>query len=213
MATEQPGGVFRCGNLLSQNPRMLEVFAQITDSGRVDAAVLIEGESGTGKQEVARAIHQASAARRPGPLILLNCGAIPGTLLESALFGHVKGVFARLEAVVRPGVIEKAQSGTVCLCHIEGLPRAVQDRLLRVLQERRILRVGAPEEIEVDARVIATVLGENTLANEETFRQDLRYQLGVLRLRLPPLRERSEDIPLLARHFVQKYSDPTGPPA
>jgi DNA-binding NtrC family response regulator len=204
--------VFRCGNLLSKNPRMREVFDHITTFGKVDATVLIEGESGTGKLEAARAIHQASAARRSGPLIVMNCGACPETLLESELFGHVKGVFARPEGVVRPGALEKARGGTVYLSHIECVPTRVQVKLVSVLRERRAVRVGEDREFEVDVRIIASTLSPDELAKEE-FRQDLRYRLQVLRLRLPPLRERPEDIPLLARHFTQQSSDPAGPPA
>jgi DNA-binding NtrC family response regulator len=192
---------------------MQEVFDQIAAFGKVDATVLIEGESGTGKQEVARAIHQASAARRSGPLMVLNCAALPEALLESELFGHVKGVFARPEGVVRPGAFEKAHGGTLFLGHVEGLPPGVRARLLRVLQERRLVRVGDVREVEVDVRVIASTPGLKHLADEGAFRPGLLCRLGVLRLCLPPLRERPEDVPLLARHFARLYSDPAGPPA
>jgi DNA-binding NtrC family response regulator len=212
MAARQSSGVFRCGNLLSQHPRMHEVFDQIAAFGKVDATVLIEGESGTGKQQVARAIHQASA-QRPGPFVNMHCGALPENLLESELFGHVKGVFARPEPVFRPGVFEKAHGGTLLLRHVENLPLGVQARLLRVLDERRLVRVGDVRVVEVDVRVIASASGLKLLADEGAFRLDLLCRLGVLRLRLPPLRDRPEDVVLLARHFARQYSDPAGPPA
>jgi DNA-binding NtrC family response regulator len=212
MATRQPGEVCRCGNLLSKHPKMREVFEQITAFGKVDASVLIEGENGTGKQEVARAIHQASAARRTGPLVAVNCSALPENLVESELFGHVRGAITGASQV-RPGAFEKAHGGTLFLGHVEGLSLGVQARLLLVLEEGRLFRVGDSQEVEVDVRVIASTHGLKHLADEGAFRLDLLYRLGVLRLRLPPLRERSEDIPLLARHFTEKYADPACPPA
>jgi DNA-binding NtrC family response regulator len=211
MGTMQRNGVFRCGNLLSKHPRMHEVFDQIAAFGKVDAPVLIEGESGTGKQEVARAIHQASD-QRLSPLVMMNCGATPENLLEIELFGHVRSVFARPEWEFRPGAFEKAHGGTLFLGHVESLPPGVQVRLLRVLAERRLVRVGDVREVEVDVRVIASTSGLKQLVDEGAFRLDLFWRLGMLRLHLPPLRERPEDVGLLATHFAQQYCNRTGLP-
>lgn len=181
------------------------VFDQITAFGKVDAPVLIEGESGTGKQEVARAIHQASAARRSGPLVDLNCAAYSEALLESVLLGHVKGGFARPEPMVRPGAFEEAHGGTLFLDHVENLPPGIRHKLLRGLQERRIIRIGDVHEVAVDVRVIASTPSLKHLVGEGAFCPDLFCWLGMLHLRLPPLRPqmaphwRTETVIALAR--------------
>jgi transcriptional regulator with GAF, ATPase, and Fis domain len=169
--------------------------------------VLIEGETGTGKEQVALAIHSATQARS-GPFIAVNCAALPESLLESELFGHEKGAFTSAMSQ-RQGRFELADGGTIFLDEVGDLPAAMQAKLLRVLQERRFERVGGTESIEVDVRVIgATNRSLQTLMQDGKFREDLYYRLHVVKIELPPLRERPEDIPLLAAHFAQKYSRP-----
>jgi DNA-binding NtrC family response regulator len=198
-------------NLLSNNPRMREIFDLIANVAGTNATVLIEGETGTGKEEVARAIHQASPMHA-GRLIAVNCAAIPVTLLESELFGHEKGAFTgALE--LRRGRFELANGGTLFFDEVGDLPLAIQAKLLRVLQERRFERVGGAESIEVHVRLIAaTNRSLQRLVQERRFREDLYYRLNVVRIELPPLRERPEDIPLLAAFNVEKYAPPGHPP-
>src|SRR5204862_7738440 len=157
----------------------------------------IEGETGTGKEQVALAIHQASQVRT-GPLIAVNCAALPETLLESELFGHEKGAFTSAVGK-RIGRFEMANSGTIFLDEVGDIAPAMQEKLRRVLQERRFERVGGTESIEVDVRVVgATNRSFQKLFQEGKFREDLYYRLNVVKIDLPPLRERREDIPLLA---------------
>ena len=192
-------------NLLSKNPRMFELFELIGDVAETTATVLIEGETGTGKEEVARAIHRASADRRTGPFMAINCAALPESLLESELFGHEKGAFTGA-ANQRKGRFERAHEGTLFLDEVGDIPTSMQVKLLRVLQERRFERVGGHETIDVDVRVIAaTNRSLSRLVREGKFREDLYYRLNVVKIDLPPLRERGEDIPLLAAHFAQKH--------
>ncbi len=194
-------------DILSKNPRMHQVFELINKVAQTTTTVLIEGETGTGKEQVARAIHQASH-ERSGPMIAVNCAALPENLLESELFGHEKGAFTSAVGQ-RRGRFELAEGGTIFLDEIGDVPAAMQAKLLRVLQERRFERVGGTESIEVDVRIIAaTNRSLLRLVKQGTFREDLYYRLNVVKIDLPPLRERPEDIPLLATHFAQKYARP-----
>jgi DNA-binding NtrC family response regulator len=194
-------------NILSKNPRMHQVFELVSNVADTTATVLIEGETGTGKEQVARAIHGASRVRT-GPMVAVNCAALPENLLESELFGHEKGAFTSAVSQ-RRGRFELADGGTIFLDEVGDIPAAMQAKLLRVLQERRFERVGGTESIEVDVRVIAaTNRSLQKLAKQGTFREDLYYRLNVVKIELPPLRERPEDIPLLAMHFVEKYARP-----
>jgi len=194
-------------NILSKNPRMHAVFELISNVAHTTATVLVEGETGTGKEQVARAIHMASHLRT-GPMIAVNCAALPENLLESELFGHEKGAFTSAIGQ-RRGRFELADGGTLFLDEVGDIPAAMQAKLLRVLQERRFERVGGTESIEVDVRVIAaTNRPLQRLVRQGRFREDLFYRLNVVKIELPPLRERPEDIPLLAQHFVEKYTRP-----
>jgi len=198
-------------NVLSKSPKMADVFDLITNIADTISTVLIRGETGTGKEQVARAIHQVSAAHRPGAFVAVNCAALPETLMESELFGHEKGSFTGA-AGQRKGRFEHAHTGTLFLDEIGDLPQAVQVKLLRVLQERRIERVGGNQPIDLDVRVIAaTHQPLEKLVKEGKFREDLYYRLNVIRIDLPPLRERPEDIAVLAEHFCQKYVRPNQP--
>jgi DNA-binding NtrC family response regulator len=201
---------FTFNNVVSKNPRMHAVFELINNVGHTNTTVLIEGETGTGKEQIARAIHQVSA-HRSGPLVVVNCAALSETLLESELFGHEKGAFTNAIGQ-RKGRFEIADRGTVFLDEVGDVPPGMQAKLLRVLQERRFERVGGTESIEVDVRVIAaTNRPLRRLVKHGKFREDLFYRLNVIRIELPSLRERMEDIPLLAAHFLQKYGRPGDP--
>jgi DNA-binding NtrC family response regulator len=198
-------------NIISKNPRMHGIFELISNVAHTITTVLIEGETGTGKEIVARAIHQASD-QRVGPLIAVNCAALPENLLESELFGHEKGSFTSAVGQ-RKGRFELADGGTIFLDEVGDVPAAMQAKLLRVLQERRFERVGGTESIEVDVRVIAaTNRSLQKLVRQGTFREDLYYRLNVVKIDLPALRDRPEDIPLLATHFAEKYTRPGEPP-
>ena len=199
-------------NVLSKSPKMIEVFDLIGNIAQTTSTVLIIGETGTGKEQVARAIHQASADLRSGQLVPVNCAAIPETLLESELFGHEKGSFTGAISQ-RKGRFEQAHKGTLFLDEVGDIPRAMQVKLLRVIQERRIERVGGSEPIQIDVRLIAaTHQSLEKMVKEGKFREDLYYRLNVIRIELPSLRERPEDVPLLATHFSQKYARGTKPP-
>ncbi len=199
-------------NVLSKSGKMADVFDLITNVADTASTVLILGETGTGKEQVARALHQASAAHRSGPFVAVNCAALPEALMESELFGHEKGSFTGA-AGQRKGRFENANGGTLFLDEIGDLPFPVQVKLLRVLQERRIERVGGNQPIDLDVRVVAaTHQSLEKLVKENKFREDLFYRLNVVRIDLPPLRDRPEDIPLLAEHFCQKYARPNQTP-
>ena len=192
--------------VLSVNPRMHAVFELIRSVAQTTTTVLIEGETGTGKEQVARAIHDASSTLRSGPFVAINCAALPETLLESELFGHEKGSFTGAIGQ-RVGRFEQANGGTLFLDEVGDIPTTMQAKLLRVLQERRFERVGGTASLEVDVRVIAaTNRGLPTMVEKGRFREDLYYRLNVIKIDLPPLRERPEDIPLLATHFAGKHA-------
>lgn len=191
-------------DIVAKSEKMLEVIDISKRVAQVNSTILIRGESGTGKELIAKAIHRASP-RRDGPFIPVNCGAVPDTLLESELFGHEKGAFTG--AIARKlGRFELAHKGTIFLDEIGDMPPALQVKLLRVLQDKRFERVGGTKTIEVDVRVIAaTNQNIEQLMAENRFREDLYYRLNVITIFVPPLRERPEDIPLLAEHFLRKY--------
>jgi DNA-binding NtrC family response regulator len=199
-------------NVISKSPKMIEVFDLISNVAETTSSVLILGETGTGREQIARAIHQASAAHRSGQMVAVNCAAVPESLIESELFGHEKGSFTGAIAQ-RKGRFEQAHNGTLFLDEIGDIPLHIQVKLLRVIQERRIERVGGAEPIEIDVRLVAaTHRSLDKMVREGTFREDLYYRLNVIRIELPSLRERPEDIPLLATHFTQRYSRGKAPP-
>ena len=193
---------FKFEDILAKSPNMQEVFRTIAKVADYKTTVLITGESGVGKELVARAVHRRS--QRPGPFVPVNCGAIPENLLESELFGHKKGAFT--DAVQdRRGLFEEATGGTLFLDEIGELPLGLQVKLLRVLEDEKIRRLGETRDITVDVRIIAAThrdLQAETRAGR--FREDLFYRLNVLPIHVPPLRERREDIPLLVEHFVSR---------
>jgi two-component system NtrC family response regulator len=192
--------------MLGTSPPMQEVFSSIRKVSTTDVPVLIVGESGTGKELVAGAIHR-QGSRRKFPFVPINCGAIPENLLESELFGHEKGAFTDAH-IQRKGRFETAQGGTLFLDEIGELSLPLQVKLLRFLQEQKIERVGGREEIFIDARVLAATNKDLKQAiSDGKFREDLYYRLGVVTIQLPPLREREEDILVLATALLQKYAD------
>jgi DNA-binding NtrC family response regulator len=195
-------------NVLSKSPSMFRIFELVDHIAETTSTVIIEGETGTGKEQLARAIHQASSAARQGNFVAINCAALPETLLESELFGHEKGSFTGA-TTQRKGRFEMANRGTLFLDEVGDIPPLMQIKLLRVLQERQFERVGGSETIEVDVRVIAATNQRlDTMVKEGKFREDLFYRLNVIKMDLPPLRERTEDIPILAAHFAEKYARP-----
>ncbi|HEV8134087.1 MAG TPA: sigma-54 dependent transcriptional regulator [Pyrinomonadaceae bacterium] len=199
----------KLGNIIGRSARMLSLYQMIETVAQVQSTVLVTGESGTGKELVARAIHDMSP-RAEKPFVSVNCGAFTETLLESELFGYVKGSFTGANAN-RKGLFEAANSGTIFLDEIGEMSSAMQVKLLRVLQERKVRPVGATEETNVDTRVIAATNRDlASMVSAGTFREDLYYRISVIPIELPPLRERSEDISELANHFVQKFCAPTG---
>jgi two-component system NtrC family response regulator len=192
--------------IIGQSQAMHEVFSTIRKVASSDVAVLIQGESGTGKELVARAIHAASP-RRERDFVAINCGAIPENLLESELFGHERGAFTGAHAKVQ-GKVEYAQGGTLFLDEIGDLPAPLQVKLLRFLQDKSIQRVGGREDIVVDVRIVAAT--NRTIAEEiksARFREDLYYRIGVVTIQLPPLRERKEDISVLATLFLMRFAE------
>jgi PAS domain S-box-containing protein len=196
-------------DIVSKNARMLEIFDILPTIAESDSTVLIEGESGTGKELIARAIHELSE-HKEGPVVTINCGALPDTLLEAELFGYKAGAFtdARKD---KPGRFKLAENGTIFLDEIGDISPALQVRLLRVLQERTYEPLGGTESLTTNARVIAATnqnLAE--LVERGDFRQDLYYRINVIRLLIPPLRERKEDIPLLVEHFLHFFGSLKG---
>ena len=192
-------------SFVGHSPALLKVLARAQQVARTDADILIEAESGTGKELLARMIHRLSS-RSDRPFVAVNCAACPETLLESELFGHVKGAFTGA-TVAKPGKFELASGGTLLLDEIGEMPLALQPKLLRVLQERELDRLGDTRTFQIDLRVIATTNQPLWAAVQQgKFRDDLYYRLNVIPLTLPPLCDRCEDIPELARHFAQRYA-------
>ncbi|MCL4190556.1 MAG: PEP-CTERM-box response regulator transcription factor [Thermoguttaceae bacterium] len=195
--------------MLGSSANMQQVFTLLRKVAPSDASVLILGESGTGKEMAGRAIHRLSL-RKDGPFVAINCGAIPENLLESELFGHEKGAFTGAHAA-RPGRLELANDGTLFLDEIGELSTALQVKLLRFLQERSIERVGGRKLIPVDTRVIAATNADlKTAVAEGSFREDLFYRLAVVTIRIPPLRERDDDVVLLAKAFLKRFAAQEG---
>ena len=194
----------KLGNIIGQSSRMQALYQMIETVAQVPSTVLVTGESGTGKELVARAIHDMSP-RAEKPFVSVNCGAFTETLLESELFGYVKGSFTGANTN-RKGLFEAANKGTIFLDEIGEMSPAMQVKLLRVLQERKVRPVGATEETDVDTRVIAATNRDlASMVSDSTFREDLYYRISVIPMELPPLRERAEDISELATHFVEKF--------
>ncbi|HEY7801658.1 MAG TPA: sigma-54 dependent transcriptional regulator, partial [Dehalococcoidia bacterium] len=199
----------RFADIVGRSEPMLEVFKLIETVAPTNSTILITGESGTGKELAARAIHVHSL-RRDRPFVAINCGALPETLLESELFGHMRGAFTGA-ALNKKGLLEVAERGTIFLDEIGEMSPMMQVKLLRVLQERRFRRLGGTEEVEADIRVIAATNQDLAhMVAEGKFREDLFYRINVIPVHLPPLRERREDIPLLAEHFLEKYREQMG---
>jgi two-component system response regulator PilR (NtrC family) len=198
-------GRYKLERLLGKSPPMQRVFDVLRKVASARTSVLLIGESGTGKELAARALHELSS-RADHSFVAVNCGAIPETLLESELFGHVKGAFTGAGAD-KQGLFEAAHNGTLLLDEVAELPVSMQVKLLRVLQERKVKLVGGVSEREVDVRIVAATNRDlETEVEKGTFRQDLYYRLNVIQVRLPPLRERREDLPLLVDHFIRKFS-------
>jgi len=203
---ESLGKHFDKGNLIGRSPAMTKLLETVAQVAPSEATVLITGESGTGKEMIAGAIH-FNSPRREGPFIKINCAAITETLLESELFGHEKGAFTGADRR-KEGKFRQADGGTIFLDEVSEMSTAMQIKLLRVLQERELTRVGGSEVVKVDVRVI-TATNRDLIAYIQSgrFREDLYYRLNVVTLHVPPLRERREDIPLLAQHFLGTFSD------
>jgi two-component system response regulator FlrC len=198
--------------IVTRNAPMLNRLERARRMAATDATLLLSGESGTGKEMVARAIH-AWSPRAEAPFVALNCAAMPETLVEAELFGHERGAFTDARAA-RAGVIEQADGGTLFLDEIGEMPAAAQAKLLRVLQDRSVRRLGGTTTREVDVRFIAATNRSLTeLVRERLFREDLYYRLAVMTVELPPLRERADDIAVLAEHFVRRFAADYGRPA
>jgi two-component system NtrC family response regulator len=194
------------GGMIGQCPEMQAVFSMVRKVASSDASVLVQGESGTGKELVARAIH-AMSLRKDGPFVPINCSAIPETLLEAELFGHEKGAFTGAHAQVQ-GKVEYAQNGTLFLDEIGELPALLQVKLLRFLQDKTIQRVGGREDVVVNTRILAATNKDLTKEiGEGRFREDLYYRLGVVLIKVPPLRDRKGDLVVLATYFLKRYCD------
>jgi DNA-binding NtrC family response regulator len=193
-------------NLVGDSEPMLKVYAMIEKVARTDSTILLLGESGTGKELVARALHNYSR-RKERPFVGVNCAALPETLLESELFGYVKGAFTGANKF-KKGLFESAAGGTLLLDEVGSIPLGMQSKLLRVLEEREIRPVGATKSVPIDVRIVAATneLLEERISKGE-FREDLYYRLSVIPIKMPPLRERSTDIPLLVRHFLREIRE------
>jgi len=196
-------------NIIGRSKAMQDVFDLVETVAPTNSTILVTGESGTGKELVARAVH-TNSLRRDQAFVALNCGALPETLLESELFGHMRGAFTGA-ATTKKGLLEAAERGTVFLDEISEMSTMMQVKLLRVLQERKFRRVGGTEEIDADIRIIAATNRDLAkTVSEGGFREDLYYRINVIPIHLPPLRERREDITPLAEHFVAKYREQMG---
>jgi len=198
-------------NFVGRSPKILDVFETIRKTADSGSTVMITGESGTGKELVAQALHWESN-RRGGPFVSVNCGAVPETLMESELFGHVKGAFTGAVASTE-GLFAAADGGTLFLDEITEIPHTVQVKLLRAVQERQIRRVGDTRDVKIDVRLIAASNRDlGRAVTDGLLREDLFYRLNVIPIHLPPLRDRREDIPLLVAHFIKKLSNEVGRP-
>lgn len=206
---EELGRRYEFDNIIGRSPQMQEIFASLMRVAPTRATVLLTGESGVGKDLIARAIHFHSP-RRDRPLVKINCSALPENLMESELFGYEKGAFTGA-AATKPGKFEQADTGTVFLDEIGDVPQVIQVKLLRVLQEREFERLGSNKTRQLDIRMIAATNQDLRAALEQgTFREDLYYRLNVVALEIPPLRNRKPDIPYLANHFLKKLAPDTG---
>ncbi|HWE49520.1 MAG TPA: sigma-54 dependent transcriptional regulator [Bryobacteraceae bacterium] len=206
---EELGRKYKWDNIVGRSPAMQDIFATVMRVAPSRATVLLAGESGVGKDLIARAIHFHSP-RKDKPFVKINCTALPENLMESELFGYEKGAFTGAN-ISKPGKFEQADSGTVMLDEIGDVPPGIQVKLLRVLQEREFERLGSNKTQHIDVRVIAATNRDLRAALEDgTFREDLYYRLNVVPIEIPPLRARTTDIPYLARHFVEKLSPETG---
>jgi PAS domain S-box-containing protein len=198
-------GRFQIGDIISRNPAMHKIFRILPQVAESESTVLIQGETGTGKELLARAIHDLSP-RRKKPFVAVNCGAFPDTLLESELFGYKKGAFTDASRD-KLGYFATAEGGTILLDEIGDLSAAFQVRLLRVIQDRTYQPLGATEPVRANVRIIAaTNRGLTDLVEKGIFRRDLFYRINVIRLNIPPLRERKEDIPMLVKHFIGRLN-------
>jgi PAS domain S-box-containing protein len=198
-------GRYSCEDIISQSHKMREIFAIIPNIAESNATVLIEGESGTGKELFARAIHSLGF-RKDNPFVVVNCGALPDTLLESELFGYKAGAFTDAKKD-KPGRFALAEGGTIFLDEIGDISASVQVKLLRVLQEKTYEPVGGVSTVKADVRiVVATNKKLDRLVKEDKFRDDLYYRINVMKLELPPLRDKKEDIPLLVDHFISRFN-------
>jgi transcriptional regulator with PAS, ATPase and Fis domain len=191
--------------MIGRNPKLHQIIQTIRTTAFSDASVLIEGESGTGKELIATAFH-AQSQRASGPFIQINCSAIPHELIESELFGYQKGAFTGADRDKR-GLIEAANGGTLLLDEIAEMPAHLQTKLLRVLQERKLRRVGDEREIDVHFRLLsATNRDTSALLEEGVLRKDLYFRISTIKIRVPPLRERLDDVPLIAKHFLKRFN-------
>jgi DNA-binding NtrC family response regulator len=197
---------FSFKNIIGKSAAMQQVFDIVSQVAPRRSTVLIQGESGTGKELVAKAIHNSSI-RADAPYVAINCGNIPSDLLESELFGHVRGAYTGA-TTSKKGLFESADGGTLFLDEVANISMEIQAKLLRVIQEREFRRLGGLENVKVDVRIIAaTNVDLQTAVRQGSFRDDLYYRLNVIVIKIPPLRERTEDIPLLAEYFIKKYGD------
>jgi transcriptional regulator with GAF, ATPase, and Fis domain len=209
MLRQQVHALYSLENVVGSSKAMQRVFELVATVAPTGSTVLLTGESGTGKEVVAKAIHYNSP-RRKGPFIAVDCGTIPDSLIESELFGHTKGAFTGA-VTTEKGLLDLAAGGTVFFDEIGELPPSTQAKLLRVIQEKEFRPVGGRGTVKVDVRVIAATNRDlDEMVKDGAFREDLYYRLNVFPIRVPPLRERKEDIPALTYHFLKKYSEETG---